>query len=394
MSNNWRLEHMLPEYVRCFEAYVPSRPDNELMKLYGCSRLHRLNNNENPLGPSLEAQKVVAMFSPEKAAVYPSGDSYYLRQSLAEKFNKKPEQFLVGNGANEVIGFVIKAFCEQGDNIVTADKTFAVYEWVAKFSGCDAKLAPLRNFEFDEQNLLDLVDKRSKIIFICNPNNPTGKYWNIDRFRAFMDAVGGEKIVVLDEAYAEFVEDKKFPDGLKLVEEYDNLIVFRTFSKMYGLAALRIGYLCAHELLVDAIRKTCVVYSVNAVGQLAAVASLESNDHILKTRALVKESKAYLMKELERLSLPYVNGEGNYLMIKCPISDTLAYRKLMTRGLMIRTMSSFRFPGYIRVSISHKDVMEELVNGLEVVLRPLLLLGAGCARPGPPLRGGRAPSSD
>lgn len=369
MSSFWRLERLLPEYVKNFEAYTPSKPDTELMKLYGCSTLHRLNNNENPLGPSVEAQNAISSFSPEKAAIYPSGDSYCLRVRLAEKFTKNPEQFLVGNGANEVITFVIKAFCEQGDNIVTADKTFAVYEWVANFSGYQAKLAPLSNFEFDEQAMLDLVDKKTKIVFICNPNNPTGKFWSIDRLRAFMNRLGDEKIVVLDEAYAEFVEDETFPNGLDLIEEYDNLVVFRTFSKMYGLAGLRIGYLCAQEPLVDSIRKTCVVYSVNSLAQLAARASLGSELHVHETRSLVDSSKSYFTKQLSRLELSCIYGEGNFMMVRLPISDTLAYRKLMTQGFMVRTMSGFRFPGYIRVSMSHQIVMEKLVEAIERILK-------------------------
>ena len=369
MSSFWRLERLLPEYVKNFEAYTPSKPDAELMKLYGCSTLHRLNNNENPLGPSVKARNAISSFSPEKAAIYPSGDSYHLRTTLAQKFNKNHEQFLVGNGANEVISFVIKAFCEQGDNIVTADKTFAVYEWVANFSGYQAKLAPLNNFEFDEQSMLDLVDKKTKIVFICNPNNPTGKFWSLDRLRAFMNRLGDEKIVVLDEAYAEFVEDETFPNGLDLVEEYDNLVVFRTFSKMYGLAGLRIGYLCAQEPLVDAIRKTCVVYSVNTLAQSAAMASLDSEGHVQMTRALVCESKSFLMRQFQRMDMEYVCGEGNFMMVRLPISDTLAYRKLMSLGLMVRTMSGFRFPGYIRVSMSHQSVMEKLIEGMERILK-------------------------
>ncbi len=369
MSPFWRLERLLPEYVKNFEAYIPSRPDAELMKLFGCARLHRLNNNENPLGPSEEAKKAIHSFDLKKVATYPSGDSFYLRNRLAQLFHKTRDQFLVGNGANEVIAFVIKAFCEQGDNIITADKTFAVYEWVAKFSGLEARMAPLNNFEFDEQRMLDLIDKKTKIIFVCNPNNPTGTFWNVSRFKAFMQSVGPDRIVVLDEAYAEFVEDESYPDGIRLVEEYDNLVVFRTFSKMYGLAGLRIGYLCANEQTVNAIRKTCVVYSVNGLAQTAALASLESNDHVRQTRELMKQAKYFLKEQLEELSLDYVIGEGNFIMVKLPMSDTLAYRMLMKRGLMVRTMSGFRFPGYIRVSISHLDVMGELVDGLRFILK-------------------------
>ncbi len=365
----WSPEKLLPEYIKRFEPYVPSKPDQELMKLYGCSRLYRLNNNENPLGPPPAAQEVMRRFPPPRAAVYPSGDSYYLRHKLADKFGKQPDQFLVGNGANEVISFVIKAFCEQGDNIITGDKTFAVYEWVAEFSGLEARLMPLKDYGFDDAGMLDGVDERTKIIFVCNPNNPTGTYWSRDRFRRFLDAVGGRTIVVADEAYCEFVEADDFPDGMSLIDEYPNLVVFRTFSKMYGLAGLRIGYLAAALPLVQAIRSTCIVYSVNTIAQEAAVAALGDDDHIVRTKEMVREGKEFLRNELAGLKLPFIYGEGNFIMIKLPMSDTLAYRKLMTQGVMVRTMTGFRFPNYIRVTISSMEAMDAFIRALANIMR-------------------------
>lgn len=362
------LERLLPEYVKRFEAYVPSKPDRELMRLYGCSRLYRLNNNENALGPPPAAQEVMRGFQPPRAAVYPSGDSYYLRRKLAEKFSKSPDQFLVGNGANEVISFVIKAFCTQGDNIIAADRTFAVYEWVAEFSGFEPRLVPLKDNGFDDQGMLRRIDERTKILFVCNPNNPTGTYWNRDKLRRFLDAVDGRQIVVVDEAYIEFVEADDFPDGMSLIEEYPNLVVFRTFSKMYGLAGLRIGYLAGGLPVVDAIRRTCIVYSVNVLAQETALAAVDDHDHVLRTRRMVREGKAFLKEELTRLGLRFIVGEGNFLMIRLPMSDTLAYRKLMAEGVMVRTMGGFRFPNHIRVTIWTMDAMEAFIRALVKVL--------------------------
>jgi len=367
--SGWSLEGLLPQYVKHFEAYIPSKPDAELIKLYGCSRLHRLNNNENALGPPPAAQEVIRNFPPPRAAIYPSGDAYYLRCKLAEKFGKNPDQFLVGNGANEVITFVINAFCEKGDNIVTADKTFAVYEWVAKFSGFEARLVPLKDHAFDEQGMLDRIDDRTKIVFICNPNNPTGAYWNRDKLRGFLDAIDSRRVVVVDEAYCEFVEAEDFPDGMSLIEQYPNLVVFRTFSKMYGLAALRVGYLAGEIQLVNAVRRTCVVYSVNAMAQEAALAAITDGEHVLRTRRMVREGKEFLGRELARMKLGFIMGEGSFVMVKLPISDTLAYRKLMKEGIMVRTMTGFRFPNYIRVTISTVDVMEAFIEALGKVLR-------------------------
>ena len=362
------LNRLVPSYIKSFEAYIPSKPDEELKKLYHTPFLHRLNNNENYLGPPPAAQEVIKKFPPMRASIYPSGDSYYLRQKLANKFNMHPDQFLIGNGANEVITFVVKAFCQKGDNIITADKTFAVYEWVAIFSGFEARLVPLRDYTFDDEGMLERIDKKTKIIFICNPNNPTGTYWDKERIKRFLERVDNRSIVVVDEAYFEFVEKEDYPDCISLIPEYPNLIVFRTFSKMYGLAGLRIGYLAGNLEVVNTVRKTCVVYSVNAIAQEAAHAALDDMEHIAKTRKYVKEWKDFLKNELIRMGLPYIIGEGNYIMIKLPINDTLAYRKLMGQGIMVRTMTGFRFPNHIRVTISGLPIMEAFIEGLKKIL--------------------------
>jgi len=363
------LDSLVPAYVREFEPYIPSKPDPELMKLYGCTRLFRLNNNENPLGPPPAAQEVIRRFPPPQGAVYPSGDSYYLREAIGAVHGVDPDHILVGNGANEVITFVIKAFCERGDNIVTADKTFAVYEWVAVFSGIKARVIPLKDEGFDDAAMLAAVDGNTKILFVCNPNNPTGSYWSRERLTAFLDAVGGKRIVVLDEAYFEFVEKEDFPNGISLLSDYPNLVVFRTFSKMYGLAALRIGYLVGDPGVVDMIRRTCVVYSVNRIAQEAALAALgDDTGHIRRTRDLIRQSRAYLCEELLKKGLPVIAGEGNYLIVKLPISDTLAYRKLMREGIMIRPMTGFRYPNHIRITLAGQEAMEAFVVALTKIL--------------------------
>ena len=362
------LDRLVPEHIKRFEAYIPSKPDDELRKLYGCPHLYRLNNNENPLGPPPAARAVIERFPPPRASIYPSGDAFHLRRRLAETFELDPDQFLVGNGANEVISFVIKAFCREGDNIVTADKTFAVYEWVAEFSGFEARLVPLEGFGFDDEAMLRQVDERTTILAVCNPNNPTGTYWEEARLRRFLDRVAGRRIVVVDEAYAEFVEQDDYPDGLRLIRDYPNLIVFRTFSKMYALAGLRIGYLAGDPEVVDVVRRTCVVYSVNALAQEAALAALGDAEHVARTRELVRTAKAFLQRELGSLGLEPISGEGNFVMVRLPMSDSLAYRKLMTQGMMVRTMTGFRFPNFIRVTVGPMEAMEAFVEALAGVL--------------------------
>ena len=351
------LDALIPDYVRRFQAYTPSRPDHLLMQEYGASRLYRLNNNENPLGPPPAAARAIANFAPERAAIYPSGDSYDLRVALGQRFGVAPERFLVGNGSCEVISSVIKAFCQPGDNIVTADRTFAVYEWVAEFSGIEARLAPLRDNAFDPEAMLARIDRRTKIVFVCNPNNPTGSYWSTEVLVDFLERAG-ERIVVVDEAYCEFVEQSDYPDAMSLMERFPNVVVFRTFSKMYALASLRVGFLAGTAPVVDAVRRTSTTYSVNSLGQIAAQAALaDTSGHLVRSRALVREAREFLCTACAELDLPVVSGEGNYLMIKVPINDTLMYRRLMRRGFMVRSMTGFRFPGWIRVTLGDAAVM-------------------------------------
>lgn len=183
-----------------------------------------------------------------------------------------------------------------------------------------------------------------------------------------MDRINGRQIVVVDEAYFEFVEQTDYPDGISMISQYPNLVIFRTFSKMYALAGLRIGYLAGTREVVDIIRRTCVVYSVNTLAQEAALAATDDPEHIQKTRDMVRRGKALVTRELRRMGLDFVNGEGPFLMIQLPISDTLAYRELMAQGVMVRTMTGFRFPNYIRLTIAKMEAMKVFVESLAKIL--------------------------
>ncbi|MFP5257407.1 MAG: pyridoxal phosphate-dependent aminotransferase [Acidobacteriota bacterium] len=360
---------LVPAYVREFESYTPSRPDPVLMRQYGVSHLHRLNNNENALGPPPLAREAMAAYAPERAAIYPNGDAYDLRLALAARFGKSPDQFLVGNGSCESIASVVRAFCAQGDAIVTADKTFAVYEWVARFTGVTPRLVPLRDHALDPGAMLAAATGRAKIVFVCNPNNPTGSWWNRQTLEAFVTALDGRAVVVLDEAYCEFIDDPDFPDGMEVLERHANVLVFRTFSKVYGLAGLRVGYLCGSLAAVDIVRRTQIAYSVNALGQLAATAALADDaGHILATRRMVGQARDFLRDLFRGMGLEHVSGAGNYLMVRTPVSDTLLHRRLMREGVMVRTMTGFRFPNWIRITLAGEPAMDAFARAFRKVL--------------------------
>lgn len=369
MTIGFDLDRLIPPYVKSFEAYRPSLPDTELCRLYGIERLHRLHNNENPLGPPPAARAVLAGFDPARAALYPSGDSFDLRAALARRWRVDPDQIIVGNGANEVIAFAIKAFCQSGDSIVTADRTFAVAEWIARFSGIEARLVPLSDDRFDAGAMLAAIEPGTRILFVCNPNNPTGTYWTAAETEDFLARVGGRAIVVLDEAYAEYMDRPDYPDSRALLDRHDNLVIFRTFSKAYGLAGLRIGYLLGSPAVVEAIRRTAIVYSVNGPGQAAALAAVEDgDDHLVRSRATARAARTVMEAGLARLGLEVKSHHGNFLMARLPIGDTLAQRRLMRQGFSIRPMTAFRYPNWIRITLATPELMEAFLAALTGVL--------------------------
>lgn len=363
------LDRLVPPHVAAFETYVPSPPDDVLRRRFGVAHLHRLNNNENPLGPPQAARAVLARWDARDAALYPQGDGWHLRQAIARQFRLDAGQVILGNGANEVIGFVIKAFCQPGDNIVTADRTFAVYEWLASFSGIFPNLVPLREGGFDDAALLAAIDAGTRVVFLCNPNNPTGTWWTHAKLARFLEAVDGRAIVVADEAYAEFSEDADFPDSFALMARHPNLIVFRTFSKMWGLAGLRIGWMAASPEVAAIVRKTSISYSVNLLALEAARAAVWDMAHIEATRAHVHAARAGLAALAGRLGLTMLGAVGNFAMLRLPIADTVAHRRLMARGVMARAMTSFRYPGWLRVSFGSPVAMAAFAEALEDVLR-------------------------
>lgn len=369
MINEFKAASITPDYIRSINPYIPSAPDAVLMERYGITHLHRLNNNENPLGPEPSAKALLDAYEMDSTSIYPYGDSYFLKHTLAEQFGMEPDQFLVGNGSNEAITCVVKAFCQAGDNIITADRTYATYEWIAEFSGIEPRLVPLdQQYGFDLPAMLKAADENTKVFFICNPNNPTNTWHTEDELCAFIEAAGN-RIVVIDEAYCEFVEDPNFPDGMKLLKRYPNLIVFRTFSKMYGLAALRVGYLCGSFECIDIVRRAYVVYSVNALGQAAAASAVKNGAaHIAATRALVRETGPYVLGRMRDMGIETLSGPAFFFMAKMPCSDTSVYQRLMKRGVMVRTMTGFRFPNWIRVTFSTKEVMKCFADALEDIL--------------------------
>ena len=352
---------LVPDYIKGFTAYIPSKPDDHIKRMFKVEHFYRLNNNENFLGPVSGAPELIHQLEQTVIPAYPSGDSFSLREKLAEKFKKSADQFLIGNGSNELITSIAKAFCEKGNNIIAADKTYAVYEWVAQYSGFEVRLVKLNEkHELLPEKVLEAIDQNTKIVFLCNPNNPTGKYWNKEQLEFFLEKVNNRCVVVLDEAYFEYVNREDYPNGMELMNKYPNAVVFRTFSKMYGLASLRIGYLCARPELISIIEKTHIKYSVNLPAQLTAWQSMHDDFELIrKSREEVARGKKLLLNCIDHLGFNHVGDQGNYWMIELPASDMIIYKKLMRKGFAVRPMTPFRFPNWIRVSIAEYSIMQK-----------------------------------
>ena len=367
--------------VLALEPYSPGMPIDELQRRLGIDNAVKLASNENPLGPSPKVKEALAgMITDSDIARYPDGAGFKLKKKISEFHGIEPERITLGNGSNDIIEFIARVFLGPGRAAMYSAHAFAVYPIVAQAQDAESVVVPAlpedhpdMPFGHDLAGFAKALRPDVTVIFLVNPNNPTGTWMRPDEIEAFLKHVPSHTLVVLDEAYQEFLDPSLRPDSRAWLDRYPNLIVLRTFSKMYGLAGLRVGYLVGSPQVVDLIRRAYVVYSVNTLAQAAARAAVEhGGEHIQATRALMRAGKAFLREALSLLGVPFLCHEGSYVMIKVPISDTLLYRRLMKRGLMIRTMSGFRFPNWIRVTVVGREVLEQFVEGLAQELKSAL----------------------
>ena len=310
----------------------------------------KLASNENALGPS---PKAVAALRQATGMLhrYPDAACTELRARLAKRWKVAPESVIVGNGSDELIVLALRAFVDPGDHVVVARPTFLIYELQAKACGASITAVALRHYRYDLAAMRQAIAPHTKLVFIANPDNPTGTYVTRQELTAFLRDLPGEVIVFLDEAYYEFVEASDYPQTLPYVKEGRSVIVTRSFSKAYGLAGLRIGYGFAPPPVVAAMNAVREPFNVNSLAQAAAVAALEDRAYLARTRAVLHEGRRYLMKSLETLKIRYVPSVTNFLLIELgPRAPEIA-QALLARGVMVRDMSAWQLATCIRVTV-------------------------------------------
>jgi histidinol-phosphate aminotransferase len=352
--------------LRDLAVYQPGKPIEETARELGCdpSDIIKLASNENPLGPSLKA--IAAMRDAiENAHLYPDGGAFYLRNAIAKKLNVTPNHIILGNGSNEIIELLAHAFLERGDAIVTSEHAFVAYKIIARVFGAETIEAPSRDYSHDLDALLDAITDRTELIFIANPNNPTGTLLSADAIERFMARVPPQVVVVFDEAYYEFVNE--MPDTLRYVGDGRNVVTLRTFSKIHGLASLRVGYGIARPELIEVMHKTRQPFNVNGIGQIGALVALADEEHQGETKRLVDEGRAFFEKEFATMKLPFVPSAANFVLVK--VGDGLAvFRALLQRKVIVRAMKGYNLPEWVRITIGTMDQNQKCIGALRQVL--------------------------
>ena len=356
------------EGIESITPYQPGKPIEEVQRELGLKEVIKLASNENPLGPSPLAVEAIKKAA-SKVNLYPDGNAFYLKRELAEHVGFPPEQIILGNGSNEVLQIIGDTFISPGDEAIYSQQAFVVYMLVSRICGAVEVTTPLTpDYRHDLRAMADAITPKTKVIFIANPNNPTGTIVTREEVDEFMERVPEHVLVVFDEAYYEYVENPEYPDTLKYVREGRNVIVLRTFSKIYGLAGLRIGYGISTPRIIELLNKVRQPFNVNLIAQEAARASLKDSEHVAKSRRVNSEGKRFLYEQLERLGVEYVPTEGNFLLVHLRRPGEKVFQEMLKLGVIVRPMGGYDFPNSIRVTIGTREQNERFIEALKVAL--------------------------
>ncbi|AUI38086.1 histidinol-phosphate transaminase [Geobacillus thermoleovorans] len=356
------------ESLRGLSPYQPGKSIEEVKREYGLPEIIKLASNENPYGSSPAAKAAIAA-ELDRLAVYPDGCARTLREKVAKHLGVKETQLLFGNGSDEVVQIFCRAFLEPGANTVMAAPTFPQYRHNAIIERAEVREVPLVDGRHDLEAMLAAIDENTRIVWICNPNNPTGTYVNDIELRAFLDRVPPHVLVVVDEAYYEYATAPDYPQTVPLLNEYEQLVVMRTFSKAYGLAALRVGYGVASETLIRAVEPAREPFNTSTIAQAAAAAALDDQAFI---RACVERNRAELERYYrfcEENGLKYYPSQTNFLFIDFGLDGDEVFRYLLERGVIVRSGQALGLPTGVRVTVGTKEQNDRVLELVSQLLR-------------------------
>ncbi|HYT55083.1 MAG TPA: histidinol-phosphate transaminase [Verrucomicrobiae bacterium] len=359
----------VPEYIRTLIPYEPGKPIEEVEREYGISNSIKLASNENPLGPSPKALTAIRE-KLDQLHLYPDGDCFYLKRGMAQKIGVEPENLIFGNGSNEIIELAVRTFMRPGDEAVMAEQAFVVYPLIVQAVGGKKKAVPLRNFTHDLAAIADAITAQTRVVILANPNNPTATIYQRDEWERFLGKVSSNLLLIVDEAYFEYVQDPAYPDSLRYHAEDRAILTLRTFSKLYGLAGLRIGYGVGPKKLVDMMQRVRQPFNVNAAAQWAALAALEDVDHVKRSLEVNRLGMEYLQAEFTRLGLEFVPSDANFILVRVGKGQEV-FKQLLSKGFIVRPMAGYQFPEHVRVTIGTMDENREFIDALQKVIRAL-----------------------
>jgi histidinol-phosphate aminotransferase len=352
--------------LRDLAVYEPGKPIEETARELGVDPrdIIKLASNENPLGPSPLAIAAVreAMRS---AQLYPDGGAYYLREALAAQLGLRRTNLIMGSGSNEVIEFLGHGFLRPGDEIITSQYAFIVYKLIAQLFGARIVETPSPDYRFDLDAMLAAINPKTRLIFIANPNNPTGTLVSQEAIDRFMARVPEQIVIVFDEAYFEFLDDA--PDTLRYVREGRNVVVLRTFSKIHGLASLRVGYGMAPPELIAVLQKTRQPFNVNGIGQIAALAALQDKEHQTRSKQVVDEGRAYLEAQFRELGLRFMASRANFVTVEVGHGPAV-FKQLLAGKIIVRPVTGYQLPAWVRISVGTMEQNQQCIAALRNVL--------------------------
>lgn len=353
--------------VQGLTPYVPGKPVEELERELGISNIIKLASNENPLGPS---PKVLHALDQVKADLtrYPDGNGFILKQALSARLGIKAEAITLGNGSNDVLDLIARAYLSPGTEAVFSQYAFAVYPISTQACGAKAVVTPAKDWGHDLDAMASAITAQTKVVFIANPNNPTGTSFGKDEWEKFISRVPENVLVVLDEAYIEYVEDDHVLNGVDYLDQYPNLIVTRTFSKAYGLAALRVGYGLSHPQVANVLNRVRQPFNVDSFALAAAKAVLDDDDYLQRSRDVNRQGMQQFEEGFKRLGLEFIPSAGNFITVHFQQEGAAIYQKLLPEGVIVRPVANYGMVNSLRISIGLPDENQRCLDALSKVL--------------------------